>query len=271
VPHRDSPSHGHHTIKLYCPGFTTARSLEAFQEYFRYLWRKTNVIEEGSLCLKPGEKVWDVITHCVIHNDDGGLIDVLFAACYISLSGIGFPAFDPTSGALFPPSQRRIHKVAFSARPIAVTIGFLGGKILADPTLVEMQMTDGFAVFIFNEWDQLLYIDAQMPGDIEHAMEGAIEVAKNWRTGIGKSLELMQLGLVSVGDPADFIGYEPSAFKVPKMRKVQEFGEFRVWTGDVRDFFVVDFFRDLDGGIEDASDSASVSASDDWLLSAVSV
>jgi exosome complex RNA-binding protein Rrp42 (RNase PH superfamily) len=148
VPHPDRPSKGNHFIKLFAPGFTSFHALESFEQYFRFLWRKSDIIEEGSLCLRPGEKVWSVDTKIVIHDDDGGLIDAIFVACYISLSGLGFPSFDTSTGALFPAWHRRIQRIAFSIRPLAVTIGFGPNFLLVDPSLTEMQIVKRFAVFV---------------------------------------------------------------------------------------------------------------------------
>jgi exosome complex component RRP45 len=102
VPHTSRPSKGNHFIKLFAPGFTSFHALESFEQYFLFLWRKSDIVEEESLCLRPGEKVWSVDTKIVIHDDDGGLVDAMFVACYVSLSGLGFPSFDTSTGALFP-------------------------------------------------------------------------------------------------------------------------------------------------------------------------
>jgi hypothetical protein len=48
-------------------------------------------------------------------------------------------------------------------------------------------------------------------------------------------------------------------------------GEFELWNGDVRDAFVVDFFRDLGQVADGPADAEPADASGDWLLSALTV
>jgi exosome complex component RRP45 len=271
VPHPDRPSKGRHQIKLSCTGFTSHPSLETLEFYFKRLWKKSDLIEEDSLCLKPGEKVWDVVTRVMIHDDDGGLIDCLFLAVYVALSALGFPAFDSTTGALFPPSQRRVHRIAFVMKPVAVTIGFFEDKLIADPSLTEMQIVERYATFVFNEWDQQLLIDAQRPGLIDPARELALEVARRWRARVTDALGEIQDGLLAVGEPADFIGYEPAKFVVPRLRHRPDFGAFEVWQGDVRDDLVVDFFKDVQAVRDATIDDIDVSDSSDWLLGSLTL
>lgn len=128
VPSTSSPSKGQHVIKVYAPPYIKRSQLDTFQANLRMIWRSINALEEDTLCVKIGEKVWKLTTQVVINDDDGALIDASIIAVYMSLSQICFPSFDTSTGNLYPPSQRRTHKVAFSIRPIGVTVAFINER-----------------------------------------------------------------------------------------------------------------------------------------------
>lgn len=262
IPSEASPSRGRHTIKLFAP--TADRSAIAeFEMYFQMLWEKVHVVEEESLCMKPGEKAWSVTTTVVVNDDDGGLVDAIFTACYVSLSGLSFPCFDTMTGALYPPSQRRPHRIAFTVRPTAVTVGFLDGRRVIDPTLVEMQKLARFATFVFDEHGEQLLLDGILLGDVEASRREALEVAKEWRRVVADAV-VGPIGLQCAGSPADFIGYEPKKFEVPALSKWRELEAFQVWIGSVDESFVIDLFA----GVEEATEAGCASqesAGVNWL------
>jgi hypothetical protein len=154
---------------------------------------------------------------------------------------------------------------------LAVTIGFGPTFLLADPSLTEMQIVNRFAVFVLNEWDQQLFMDAQMPGDIDAARDLAIEIAKVRRVPVNQAVASIKSGVQSVGDPADFVGYEPAKFVVPEVEHKSSLGEFGVWRGDVRDTFVVDFFKDRQVPEAAAADAEATTEGSNWFLGSLSV
>ena len=125
VPSTEKPSEGAHTINIFAPNVLTRSQIIIFQTYLRNLWKNLRIIENDTLCVKIGEKAWNLETSIVISNDDGGLLDCSIIAIYVSLSQLRFPAFDSTTGSLFPASQKRTHKAAFSVKPICVTVAFI--------------------------------------------------------------------------------------------------------------------------------------------------
>ena len=250
VPGDHSPSKGSHAIKLFAPGVRERGAVSQLELYFQMLWQKAGIIEQESLCMRPGEKAWHVTTVIVV---------------YVSLSGLGFPFFDAMTGSLYPPSQRRAHRMAFAVRPVAVTVGFKDGKRVMDPSLLEMQAMRRFATFVFDEHGEQVLVDGVMTGDIQSARCEAGEVARQWRNEINAAIPASTKGLECVGSPADFIGYEPAKFEVPPMARMRELEAFQVWMGSTSDDIVVEFFSEL----QEASEPESECGTADWLRSSL--
>ena len=269
VPSETSPSKGFHQIEVRSLGFLAREAAKELSGYFQMLWKQANIVDSESLCMRPGEKAWRVSTEIIIHDDDGGLIDAMFAACYASLYRLEFPFFDSVSGGLYPPSQRRTHRIAFAVRPISVTVGFLGNQLIADPSLIEMQAMNRFATFVFDEWNQQILFDGQSPGNVEQARIFARQIANGWRDSVSSALNAVKATLECVGDRADFIDYEPSKFKVPERKAGKELPEFKPWIGEVTDEFVLNFFKGLEPATPlDVMDS-EVGNDKDWLFASL--
>ena len=135
VPNPESPTRGFHNLTLQTPTIHLRSQLMEFQTYFRFLWHKCHIIEEGSLCIQPGEKVWKLSTELIIINDDGGLLDALFAAVFVSLSTLRFPSFHPTTGVLFSPSSHRTHRIALTFNPVLITVAFYDNVVSTHQTI----------------------------------------------------------------------------------------------------------------------------------------
>lgn len=328
VPPPTSPNKGQHTIKVYGPPFIKRSDIDTFQTNLRMIWRAINALEEDTLCVKIGEKVWKLTTQIVINDRDGGLIDASIIAIYVSLSQIYFPSFDTSTGNLYPPSQRRTHKVAFSIKPICVTVAFINKdskskeptdkkeqedkdfdddydqeeeeeetndndnevdkdfvqpqkSIIVDPTSIEFDSSVGFATFIITEHDEQVYLFSKNPGNIDvidEARKAAIEASSKWRKIIEKEIDSFNKkfnleGLPCVGDPADFIDYKPkeSSLKNLGKTKSQKFldniDEFKLWKGEAKEKFVIDFFKFVDGAKEnnDGQTADTDNDGEDWL------
>ncbi|KAH0789685.1 exosome complex component RRP45 [Histomonas meleagridis] len=270
VPNENNPNKGFFSVCFQSsnPNIFPNTTTKTFQTYFQYIWRSSNIFEESALCMKPGEKVWRITTQIFIGDDDGGLLDASVIACYISLSQLRFPSFDTSSGLLYRPSQRRTHKIAFIIKPVCVTVGFFKGKILVDPTLVELHSCDGFSLFVFDEWLQQIFLDSHMPQNIEDARNIAMEVAKTWAAITNDAVNSFKPHLFSVGNESDFLGYEPHKTEIKVSKKATKTNEFEIWKGDLKSEFVLDFFDEENESEPTASESEN-NTKENWLLSSL--
>ena len=272
VPNSYSPNKGSHYVKVFAPPTIPKQCIDSFQTYFRMIWKSMNIVEEETLCVKNGEKAWLLTSEIVINDDDACVFDAALIALYVSLSQIKFPSFDPATGNLYPLSQRRAHRIAFSQKPISVTIAFFNDEMIVDPTLLEMQMAKRYAVFVFSEHFQQIYVDMKRPKSVEKIDEArnlAIRIAKERKVIIDKAVDSFKNEFSCVGASADFIGYEPLDVILPKSHKGnQNFAEFKVWYGTTHEKFIIDFFKIIDSSKPEAGNHTEPEE-ENWLLSSL--
>lgn len=269
VPSPNSLSRGSHTININTTTQNTKRdNIDQFQTYFRMIWKSIHVVEEDTLCIKPGEKVWNLNTKVVITDDDGGLLEACFAAVIISLSTLRFPSFDSVTGTLYPPSQRHTHKLAFSLKPILVTIGFFNKRLISDLTLIEQQIVDGNAVFVFDDMYNQVFMEAVMPGDIDGARLEAIKVAKEWKSIYDQSFTAYDKSLNCVGSPPDFSNYQSPVNEIHQNAKPKQYDNFEIWKKDIHPVYILDSF-DLESESVNHDAISHEINDDDWLMSSL--
>lgn len=268
TPSANSPKKGIHNIYIFSDNPTKKSKSDAFQTYFKMIWSSCRIIEDESLCVKVGEKVWMLVTRIIIHDDDGGLLEASFAAVIASLGSLRFPSFDANTGILFSPIHHRVHRIAFAVRALIVTIGYIGDKILVDPLKIENEITPRFARFVIDEWGTQIYMDSHRPGDIDGAFEQAKIIAKNWFSSLTKEIEKFNPQLYSVGSPADFADYIPKQF-VPPQSSLQNinYEPIEVWYGETKCKITLDMDVNIEEQIE-AKDTTQ-NADSDWLFSSV--
>jgi exosome complex component RRP45 len=276
TPSENSPMKGMHNIYLFSD--IQKGKTELMQTYFRFMWSNARILEEESLCVKAGEKVWALTTRLVVHDDDSGIFEAGIAAIIASLSTLRFPSFDSNSGLLFSPTSRRVHRIALSSRPICVTIGFTNGKnsktgkhnsnlIIVDPSRIEQQVSRRFATFIFDENLEQIFLDSYLPGDLEEAYNTAREIAKEWKRTIDTAIDNFKPdNSYCVGEPHDFAGYEPPKFIMPPTGEMKRYKEIEVWYGTTKSKYVLDL--DIKPEIVEKSEK-NASNEGDWLFSSL--
>lgn len=101
--------------------------------------RESKAIDEKSLCIEPGEKVWLVNIDVVPLNYDGNLIDIGGLAAIAALRDARFPKL--VEGQ---PDYHEHTKEGLKLRalPVPVTVVKIGEHFLIDPTQDEMGVAD---------------------------------------------------------------------------------------------------------------------------------
>ncbi|EAY01157.1 hypothetical protein TVAG_189430 [Trichomonas vaginalis G3] len=267
MPALSTPKKGTHNIYIFNDTPVQKSTAEAFQTYFRMIWKSCRILEDESLCVKVGEKVWMLTTRLIIHDDDGGILEAGFAAILASLGSLRFPSFDANTGVLFSPLHHRVHKIAFGVRAILVTVSFFEDKIVADPTSVETLISTRFARFVFDEWGNQIYLDSNRMGDYEQSLELASNIAKEWFKSISEQVDNFNPELTSVGSPADFADYIPTQFEPQKSLGTANYQPIEVWYGDSKLTITLDM--DIKFEEEKVQVIDSSNKEDDWLLSSL--
>ncbi len=101
--------------------------------------RESKMIDTGSLCITPGEKVWSVGVDICTLNTDGNLIDAAALAAIVALKNARFPKYD---GVKLDYKTLTDEKLKLSKMPICATVVKAGGKFFVDLNEEEEEATE---------------------------------------------------------------------------------------------------------------------------------
>lgn len=102
--------------------------------------RESGMINEESLCITPGEKVWIVNVDICPLNHDGNLIDLGTLGALAALKETRLPGL--TDDGQVDYEKRTDTKLELLEEPIAVTVLKIGSTFLIDPTFEEERVLD---------------------------------------------------------------------------------------------------------------------------------
>lgn len=94
--------------------------------------RESGFVDFKKLCIKEGEKVWQVFVDIIAINDDGNLLDVAGLAALIALGNAKMPVYDAETGVVgkgFTKNSIPLNKDALSFN---MTFHKVGDVIVAD-------------------------------------------------------------------------------------------------------------------------------------------
>jgi len=104
--------------------------------------RESKFIDFEQLCIKEGEKVWNVFIDIYSLNDDGNIMDAAAIGAIIALKNAKIPKYDEESEKVLY-GEWTEQKLPLSENiPIAITIHKIGDKIMVDPTREEEDVSD---------------------------------------------------------------------------------------------------------------------------------
>ena len=104
--------------------------------------RESKFIEFENLCIKEGEKVWNVFVDIYTINDDGNLLDAAGIGAVVALKNSKIPKFDEKSGKVLFGELTDKNIPLSKEVPIALTFYKLGDRFLVDPTKEEEDSSD---------------------------------------------------------------------------------------------------------------------------------
>lgn len=147
-PFPDTPNEGVLTVNaelvpLASPSFEPGPPDETSIELARIVdrgIRESKTIDNEKLCIEAGKKVFVVFVDVYVLNHDGNLIDASALAAVSALLNTKMPNFEVKDGEV--KLKQGYTPLPLKSRPITVTIGKIGTKLVTDLGLEEEQVMD---------------------------------------------------------------------------------------------------------------------------------
>ena len=179
-PYPDSPDKGNLIVSseflpLASPGFESGppgfNSIELARLIDRMV-RESKMIELEKLCIKEGERVWNVFIDIYPINHDGNLIDAAGLAVLIALKNTVMPGLKENNTADY--EKRTKEKLHLSKEILPITFSFfkIGNSLFMDPTREEEEATDARITWGISKWKgQYVLNSCQKAGEVPFTPE----------------------------------------------------------------------------------------------------
>jgi exosome complex component RRP42 len=142
TPYADSPNEGNLMVSAEFLTMSSPRldlgpqpfeSLELARVIDRGI-RESHFIELSKLCIKEGEKVWNVMIDIYSINDDGNLLDAAGIGAIAALKTARIPKYDEEKERVIF-GELTENKIPLSENtPISITVHKIGKSLIVDPT-----------------------------------------------------------------------------------------------------------------------------------------
>lgn len=103
--------------------------------------RESKCVDMEKLCIKEGEKVWNLFVDIYPLNDSGNLYDAAALAALAALKDAKFPEYNEKEGKVVFGTKTK-KGVPLTKFPISCTLIKIGNKILVDPNKEEEEIMD---------------------------------------------------------------------------------------------------------------------------------
>jgi exosome complex component RRP42 len=105
--------------------------------------RESGFIEFEKLCIKKGEKVWNVFIDIYSINDEGNLLDAAFIGALAALREAKVPIYDDKENKVNYSTERKENLPLTENFPINFNVYKIGENIFLDPTFEEEESSEG--------------------------------------------------------------------------------------------------------------------------------
>ena len=122
------------------PGQPTEQAIELARVVDRGI-RESKSVDNKKLCIKTGEKVWNVSIDVCTLNDAGNLLDASAIAALAALHDTKFPEYDEKTG-MVDYKKKTKKGLPLLKDPVAVTVYKVGTHLLVDPLSEEEEAYD---------------------------------------------------------------------------------------------------------------------------------
>jgi exosome complex component RRP42 len=151
--------------------------------------RESKYIDFDKLCIKEGEKVWNIYIDIYTVNDDGNLFDAAGLGAFAALRNARIPKYDLEEEKLYHELTDEPLPLAHDVAPVSVTVYKIGDKLLVDPTReeedsCEMRLTTG------GREDRFFSMQKGLIGTLSiEEMEKALDLAEQTRKKLATELK----------------------------------------------------------------------------------
>jgi exosome complex component RRP42 len=104
--------------------------------------RESKYIDLDKLCIKEGEKVWNVFIDIYSINDDGNLLDAAGIGALAALENAMVPKYDEETGKVLKGEHDRKLPLVKGIIPLSLTVYKIGNSFVMDPTREEEDTAD---------------------------------------------------------------------------------------------------------------------------------
>jgi len=104
--------------------------------------RESKFIDTKELCIKKGEKVWNIYIDIYSINDDGNLVDAAGIGAITALKTAKIPKYDEKEEKVLFGEWTNKEIPLSKDIPIAITIHKIGENFVVDPTLEEEDISE---------------------------------------------------------------------------------------------------------------------------------
>lgn len=172
-------------IELGRPGFN---AIELGRLVDRGL-RESGFIDFQKLCIKEGEKVWNLFVDVYSINDDGNLLDAAVLGAIIALKTAKMPKYDEENEKVLYGEWSENKIPLTEAVPITVCVYKVGNALIIDPTREEEDCAD-VRVSIGRTDEIISSIQKSGPQELTSEEFGKVlEISKEVRGTIFKNIE----------------------------------------------------------------------------------
>ena len=149
-PYPDSPDKGNLMVTSellplssdrFEPGPPSIESIELARVIDRMI-RESKFIELEKLCIKKGEKVWNIFIDIYSMNADGNLLDAAGIGAIIALKNARIPKYDEETGKVIHGEWTKEKLSLKKEVPLSITIHKIGSHFLVDPTQEEEDISE---------------------------------------------------------------------------------------------------------------------------------
>jgi exosome complex component RRP42 len=140
--------------------------------------RDCGMIDFKKLCIKVGEKVWNIFIDIYSINDDGNILDAAAIAAIAALRSAKMPKYDSEKGqVLFGEWTDEGLPLNNDVTPLSITFYKVGNKFLIDPTAIEEDSADSRIAIAISHWNgQEMINSIQKSESTEMSIEEVNEV-----------------------------------------------------------------------------------------------
>lgn len=104
--------------------------------------RESKFVDFEKLCIKEGEKVWNVFIDIYSINDDGNLMDAAGIGALAALKNTMIPKYDEENGKVLYGEHDKKLPLSKEFIPLSLTIYKIGNHFIVDPTKEEEDTSD---------------------------------------------------------------------------------------------------------------------------------